>query len=390
MAGLRRGLAGWIVSYEYERFELSARAYRERRSRLSALRRWAARVTVAETAAASARFWLRRVLGSALRLWLLELNRISVLQLAADAWRSMAAARAHARWVHRATMWAVLDGRLRRAKLALRGLEVRISLRTWRRTAHTLGPLRRCVARWAWRMSRARALHRWAATTRAAGGRRRSLRMALHRKMHRALHLWRTSHAYLRRTAGRIGATSWLRRAQRRALQIWARRARRAGRLVRLVRSVHRARLAFKHWRAATRRRPLEPLGAPINLRTIRAMTWRECCVWLAAIGIRVSRSPPALLRTLKSGAPYKELIRRISAPFWVRHKVAAVGQPRLIFGLLQQLFDMALVVRVLGCQKLDVSSLEEGKALEHLELLACIREVLDEANAERLGGARD
>jgi hypothetical protein len=107
-------------------------------------------------------------------------------------------------------------------------------------------------------------------------------------------------------------------------------------------------------------------------------MTWRECCTWLGSEGIRVSHSPPVLLRALRTGAPYKELVRRIAPPFWVRHKLARVHEPRMLFGLIQQLFDTESFVHKLGCHNLDVSDLVGGKALAHLEPLAAMREGLE------------
>ena len=60
----------------------------------------------------------------------------------------------------------------------------------------------------------------------------------------------------------------------------------------------------------------------PVVLRSIRTMTWRECCSWLTRVGIPVSRSPPTLIRTLKEGFVYQELVRKISPAYYVRHKV--------------------------------------------------------------------
>ena len=167
--------------------------------------------------------------------------------------------------------------------------------------------------------------------------------------------------------------------AEGRALHSWAaftRQRRRVHQLMGTFKGTRRA--FFRRWRAHTRRPPLQPLGAPSHLHLIRSMTWRECCTWLGSEGIRVSHSPPVLLRALRTGAPYKELVRRIAPPFWVRHKLARVHEPRMIFGLIQQLFDTESFVHKLGCHNLDVSDLVGGKALAHLELLAAMREGLE------------
>ena len=73
-------------------------------------------------------------------------------------------------------------------------------------------------------------------------------------------------------------------------------------------------------------------------------------------------------------------LVRRILPTFWVRHKMADVLSPAGVFNCLQQFFETEQVVRVVGCQRLDVRALEEGKAIEHLELLANMHEILEDA----------
>ena len=168
---------------------------------------------------------------------------------------------------------------------------------------------------------------------------------------------------------------------ERRALYRWMGRLqihRRLHMLANTFRPLHQRRAWFRIWRDHARRSPLVSLGAPNHLRPIRPMTWRECCTWLGSEGVRVSPSPPVLLRALRTGAPYNELVRRIAPPFWVRHKLARVNDPRVLFGLIQQLFDTESFVHVLGCQRLAVGELVDGKALEHLELLAVMREVLE------------
>ena len=72
---------------------------------------------------------------------------------------------------------------------------------------------------------------------------------------------------------------------------------------------VRRLRRGFNQWRSATRRSPLVPMGAPVELRSIRTMTWRTVGVWLGGVGIHVSKSPPTLLRALKAGASLDDLL---------------------------------------------------------------------------------
>ena len=114
-------------------------------------------------------------------------------------------------------------------------------------------------------------------------------------------------------------------------------------------------------------------------------MTWREVCAWLNYIGIHVSRSPPTLLRTLKNGIVYQELVRRISVGFWVRQKVRTLIEPAAVYSMLQHFFETDLVMHTLGCQRLDVAALAAGKAIEHLELLSALRTVLEAAEEATL-----
>ena len=82
------------------------------------------------------------------------------------------------------------------------------------------------------------------------------------------------------------------------------------------------------------------------------------------------------------AGRIYQALLRRISSAFCVRPK-----QPRIVFMQIQQYLDTDACMRVVGCQRLDVSALEDGKAMEHLELLATLRELLEVALEQRAGG---
>ena len=146
-----------------------------------------------------------------------------------------------------------------------------------------------------------------------------------------------------------------------------------------LISSFRHCARAFNTWKDRCRRLAHVALGAPNSLRSIRVMTWRECCAWLHHIGINVSRSPPTLLRTLRAGAPYQDIVRQVSLTFWLRHKMAQIANPVSLFQCLQHFFETALVVRVVGCQRLDVRALEQGRAIEHLELLSSLREILED-----------
>ena len=259
---------------------------------------------------------------------------------------------------------------------AFLNIAVRRAWNAWRSALASVGPLRRAMSHLL-----SRKLSKGLNKLVAMAQKRRELRAKLYRLAHikagRAVNSWKAN-AASRRRVGRVGA-GWLHRAERKALNSWFFYV--AGKL-RLAALVHSWRggvqRGFNQWVEATRRQNDVPLGSPINLRSIRVMTWREVCVWLHRINIPVSRSPPTLLRTLRAGAPYAEIVRRIMPTFWVRHKLGKISNPVTLFTTLQQFFETDMVTRIVGFQRLDVRALDEGKAIEHLELLASMREILD------------
>ena len=111
----------------------------------------------------------------------------------------------------------------------------------------------------------------------------------------------------------------------------------------------------------------------------IKAMTWREVCTFLNSLGINVSRSPPTLLRSLKEGGVYQELVHRISPAYYVRHRVGHAHEKSRVgvFMMVQQFFDSEFVISAVGCQKIDVSALGEGKAIVHLELIETFKTLM-------------
>jgi len=118
------------------------------------------------------------------------------------------------------------------------------------------------------------------------------------------------------------------------------------------------------------------PLGTE-HLRLIKPLTWRECCGWLTLAGLKVSRSPPTLLRTLRQGAVYQELVRFASPVYFLRHRIGHLREGQKVFVAVQQFLDSEPALSYVGCQKLDVRALEEGKAIEHLELVAIFKALL-------------
>lgn len=312
----------------------------------------------------------------AMRALLYKLEAHQMRALAHAAFGHLSARRAYRRWAVLTERAGVAREAMRRAALAFVRRAQRKALKSWRGAATAGRPVHRALRRWRGSDPVARAFGRVLAMA-AEGARRRRLRACMRwLRLRQAWFKWgvasvRTSRTRRLQVLFRIG--------ERRALRSWVAMAQRQRRLCALVRSFKgMQRAAFGRWCARTQRPLSQMLGAPTQLRTIRPMTWRECCSWLNAAGIRVSHSPPALLRALRTAAPYSELVRRLSAPFWVRHKMAHAHTPPVIFGLVQQLLDTDVILFEIGCQRLDVGALESGKALEHLELLAALREVYE------------
>jgi len=123
-------------------------------------------------------------------------------------------------------------------------------------------------------------------------------------------------------------------------------------------------------------------------MQIVKAMTWREVCTWLNLVGIRVSRSPPTLLRTLKEGNVYIELVRQVSPAYYVRHKVAQAHETCGVYMMVQHFFDSDLVISVVGCKKLDVVSLRAGKAIEHLDLIETFKTILTAVTRQKIYGS--
>ena len=381
------GFRAWLAAHIHERFVVAAQAHWRCRGCLGAHRRWARVVPRLARQRLAAAYFGRNAILAGMRAWLGRLERVQMLALALAAFGHLSTRRAFRDCRAKLAARAALSRRQQRHAGQLRALERRRIFRRWQ-AASSAATRRRALLDY-WRSNKkAKALnwmrlrHAYRAHSHGVGRRLQRRRLGC------AYRAWRVVCAGGRRSR-RLGAAfvDGLRvfRCERKALRAWvgfAGARRKLERLVVAFRGPVRARLlrgaSFGTWKSSTRRPPSQPLGAPSHLRTIRAMTWRECCTWLNSVGIRVSRSPPALLRVLRLGSPYNELVRRIAPPFWVRHKLAHVHDPRTLFCAIQQLFDTERVVTVVGCQRLDVGELVSGRALEHLELLASLRELFD------------
>jgi protein SFI1 len=303
---------------------------------------------------------------SAFQVGVLSSWRRAATRAAFNSWSRWLGVHAKSSALIRAALATLVDGRLRHALLK------------WRRCHAAVLPHRRAANLWANR-SAATGL----ATMRAYG--RERVRARAHanrwrnRRLIRCLNRWCSSAKTRRRRVRDLHA--FIHAPLRRAVNTWTsatavqRKLRYvAGSLLEPTR-----RFALNRWKAGTCFQPRAQTSALRNgMLPIQSLTWREACRWLNSIGIRVSRSPPTLLRALKEGLVYMELVRRIAPYYFLRHKVAS-SQERgagSVFIMVQHFFDTDLVISVIGCQKLDVMSLATGKAREHLDLVETFKTV--------------
>ena len=383
MISERRALNSWREAYEYIKFARHAVRYWRNATIAGAFRTWH-RDTALTLAALrrSAGYMFYRSTARALRSWLATVEDQKALRRAVFAFTNVGLRKGINSWVsftghRRERMYRVRAGFM----TMLHG-EVRRALNSWIHAMKALMPLRRGIAYWR-NAPQAKAMFKLRLHAYTMHKLYRFAFRLANQKLSKAMSAWRARFEG-RRKFGRVGA-AWYYRPQRLAMNSWIHHYRGKRRLRGLILAWKGTRRSFNAWKAATRqRRPLVELGAPVNLRSIKAMTWRECCAWLHSVGIHVSRSPPTLLRTLRAGAPYQELVRRISVTFWMRHKMAQIANPISLFTTLQHFFETEHVVSIVGCQRLDVGALEAGRAIEHLELLASMREILLETQEMR------
>ena len=353
---------------------------------LASFRRWKGCLrTLAAVRHALGHFLLHEA-AKALNTWVGVVADAFTLRRALAAFGNAALRKGWNSWMSLAETRRMQLAKARAGVRTMLNLEVRRALNSWKSARQALQPVLRGIAHWR------NAPVKKAFNSMCANVRRREyMRAVLFRLQHllvgKAVRTWQAKIASgLLKRLTRLGA-AWVHWPKRKALNTWFAYYRGQRRLRGLVHTFQGTglRRGFNSWREATKRRPGIVLGAPNNLRSIRAMTWREAVTWLLMVGIRVSRSPPTLLRTLRAGGPYADIIRLCSPIFYARHKVSHIANSLTLFATLQHFFETELVVRVVGCQRLDVAALDHGKAIEHLELLSSLREVVEEVERSRL-----
>jgi len=283
-------------------------------------------------------------------------------------------------WKGYAEERALIRERARAALFTLANVPLKKAVNKLKAAAEGMKPLKRAMAHW----RNKPLVHAWYKLI-AHAAKLRKIKGQLYRwknrKLGMAMNAW-VARTPKRGSAKRRAIRAIIHRPQRTALNTWlqyvAQKARLRGLLNTFANPGYRR--CFKAWkeRYGRTKKPKEPPKSPQQWRMIKAMTWRECCSWLTRVGIPVSRSPPTLIRTLKEGFVYQELVRKISPAYYVRHKVAQCHESNGVFLMVQQFLDTELVISVVGCQKLDVIALEAGKAIDHLQLVMLFKTLLE------------
>ena len=374
----RKAFNSWHDTYEHVKYSKRALRFWKGGSVGTCFMRWA-RNHVASNTMRRAGFHFRNMgAARAWNSWMRFLREKTQMRRAMAAFAGDGLLKGLNKWAEFAILRRERCRRAVQGASAFLGAEARRAWNTWTMAVSACAPIRKAMMFWMG-VPEAKAWFKWRRLISARASLRQKLYRLANQKLSRGMMSWKAWMVTARKKR-KIGS-AFRHPGKRRGFNTWIFYLRGRRRLRGLVYSwKYGVRAGFNKWRAMTRRRSIDELGSPTLLRSIRPMTWRESCVWLQRVGIPVSRSPPTLLRTLRQGTPYQMLVRRILPTFWVRHKMADVLSPAGVFNCLQQFFETEQVVRVVGCQRLDVRALEEGKAIEHLELLANMHEILEDA----------
>jgi protein SFI1 len=352
------------------------------RTEARATRTWASFAKHTRSHSIATRCGVRSSCSHALVAWS-GYSTCSAFQMGAlHSWRSRAARTVFSSWSRWLKAHAKARAQIRAALVTLSDARLKHTLVQWRSCHVAVLPLRRGLALWVNR-STATGL----ATMRAYGRERMQARAHVNRwrnrRLVRCLNRWSSGAKTRRRRARHLHA--FTNAPLRRAVNTWTAATEQHRKLRGVAGSLLEPtrRLALNRWKAGTHFQPRVQSRTPTStlrngMRPIKSLTWREACWWLNSIGIHVSRSPPTLLRALKEGLVYIELVRRIAPYYFMRHKVASSHERGAgsVFIMVQHFFDTEQVIAIIGCQKLDVMSLATGKAREHLDLVETFKTV--------------
>jgi hypothetical protein len=380
-SALRKSFTEWASNSAYNGAAYKALAYWSNAGLRRSFLKLAGGLEALYAARRAMGMFMNQGLNKGFNSWLGHLERRAVMRASLMAMVHAATKKCLNTWAAEAERRAEARAKFEAAAFTLRNLPLKKAYNSIKAAAEGNAPLRRAMAHW-----KNQPLSRALFFLKANAAMLRQLKAQVHRwkhgKLSAALNSWiaRTSK---RGSSAQRAVMGIINRPQRLALNSWlafaAGRRRLAG-LLNTFRSPAKRR-GFNQWRAVTktsaRKGPKSPPKSPHQWRMIKAMTWRECCSWLTRVGIPVSRSPPTLIRTLKEGFVYQELVRKISPAYYIRHKVAHCHETNGVFLMVQQFLDTELVISFIGCQKLDVIALESGKAIDHLQLVMLFKTIL-------------
>jgi len=379
-SALRKSFGAWASNSAYTRSAFKALAYWRNAGLRRAFLKLVGGLDVLYAARRAGQHSLSQGLLSGINRWVSFAERRAAMRASLMSMVHAASQRVLNTWAEEAERRGRAREKFDAAALSLRYWPLRQGLNSIKAAAVENAPLRRAMAHWK-NQPLCRALFELAKHAALLRKLRALMRRWVHGKLSAALNSWvaRTSK---RGSAGKRAMMGIINRPQRLALNSWLAYAagrRRLRGLANAFRNPAKQR-GFNQWRAVMRthrKGPKSPPKSPHQWRMIKAMTWRECCSWLTRVGIPVSRSPPTLIRTLKEGFVYQELVRKISSAYYVRHKVAHCHETNGVFLMVQQFLDTELVISFIGCQKLDVIALESGKAIDHLQLVMLFKTIL-------------
>jgi len=381
---LRKGMNSWKEVHAGVLHAKASMAHWKNAGLYKSWRKWSGGLANLAQIRRSLKHLMQHNLVKGLNSWLLFMERRATMRSALMSLVRASSRKALNSWIACAAQRKAQRERARAALFTLKNVPLRKALNSIRAMAVAMQPLKRAMAHWR-NVPLTKAWYRmieFAAKIRKFKGLVRRWRNG---KMVQAFNSW-VGKTSKRGSARRRALGSIIHRPQRLALNTWlafvTQRMRLRGLLNTFANPGYKR--GFNKWKTLVRRprkAPKSPRSPPNQWRMIKAMTWRECCSWLTRVGIPVSRSPPTLIRTLKEGFVYQELVRKISPAYYVRHKVAQCHETNGVFLMVQQFLDTELVISLIGCQKLDVIALEAGKAIDHLQLVMLFKTLLVSTN---------
>jgi protein SFI1 len=382
---MRKAFNSLKAAHEHLKYVLSSIAHWRRAAEVRALRTW--RIYAAEVLRAKRAMMhlMNRSLVVGFNSWLSFMETRLTMRAALSAFVNVALRKAVNTWRAMVDARLLMLFTLNGAAVSLMSRELRRGFNTWRSAVEALAPLKRAAAHWG-NTPLTKGFNKLSACARE---RRRMRGIAFrlrNRQLSKCVMSWKRN---MPKRSSRKAAGAFRHYPERKAFNSLVENMRRRRRLIGILNAFKGHRRGFNKWKSHAKlwkeRRGLRPPPPPPQLHTIKTLTWRNCVSWLKQVvpAAAVSSSPPTLLRELKDGHVYQHLVHRISPAYYVRHRVEKCHENIGVFLMMQQFLDTDAVIRIVGCQKIDVVALEAGKAIEHLALVMLLKTVLTHAEEE-------